>query len=66
MGGTKSELNKLVDRQNVIIKEQSDIINRLFLLLMNYMTVEEADSLPEIKRINEISRLRDKINEPSF
>lgn len=55
---------ELIDRQNVIIREQSDIINRLLLLLMNYISSEEADSLPEVKRINEIARLREKIGEP--
>lgn len=35
----------IVDTQNTIIKMQSDIIDELFLLLMQYMTVEEVDEL---------------------
>lgn len=52
---------ELIDRQNVIIKEQSGIINSLLLLLMNYMTVEEVDNLDEVKKINEIARLKEGI-----
>lgn len=52
---------ELIDRQNVIIKEQSEIINSLLLLLMNYMTVEEVDNLDEVKKINEIARLKEEI-----
>lgn len=52
---------ELIDRQNVIIKEQSEIINSLLLLLMNYMTVEEVDNLDEVKKINEIARLKEGI-----
>lgn len=35
----------IIDTQNTIIKMQSDIIDELFLLLMQYMTVEEVDGL---------------------
>ena len=52
---------ELIDRQNVIIKGQSEIINSLLLLLMNYMTVEEVDNLDEIKKINELARLKEGI-----
>lgn len=52
---------ELIDRQNVIIKGQSEIINSLLLLLMNYMTVEEVDNLEEIKKINELAKLKEGI-----
>ncbi len=52
---------ELIDRQNVIIKGQSEIINSLLLLLMNYMTVEEVDNLDEIKKINELAKLKEGI-----
>ena len=52
---------ELIDRQNVIIKGQSEIINSLLLLLMNYMTVEEVDNLDEVKKINELARLKEGI-----
>ena len=32
----------VIDMQNEIIKQQSDIIDGLYLLLMQHMTVEEA------------------------
>lgn len=52
---------ELIDRQNVIIKGQSEIINSLLLLLMNYMTVEEVDNLDEIKKINELAKLKEGV-----
>lgn len=48
----------IVDTQNTIIKMQSDIIDELFLLLMQYMTVEEVDGLDVVKKINEVAKLR--------
>lgn len=33
---------EVIDKQNEIIKQQSDIIDSLYLLLMQHMTVEEA------------------------
>lgn len=33
---------EVIDKQNEIIKQQSDIIDGLYLLLMQHMTVEEA------------------------
>ena len=48
----------IIDTQNTIIKMQSDIIDKLFLLLMQYMTVEEADGLDIVKKINEVARVR--------
>ena len=64
MSSLKSEtIPELVDRQNLIIKEQADIINSLLLLLMNYISCEEADSLKEVKKTNEIAKLRKRIGE---
>jgi hypothetical protein len=37
---------------------QSDIIDELFLLLMQYITVEEVDGLDIVKKINEVARVR--------
>lgn len=48
----------IIDTQNTIIKMQSGIIDKLFLLLMQYITVEEADGLDIVKKINEIARVR--------
>ena len=41
----------IIDTQNTIIKMQSDIIDKLFLLLMQYITVEEANGLDIVKKI---------------
>lgn len=35
---------EVIDRQNEIIKKQSDIIDELYILLTQHMTVEEACS----------------------
>ena len=44
----------IIDTQNTIIKMQSDIIDKLFLLLMQYITVEEVDGLDIVKKIEEL------------
>lgn len=46
----------VLERQNIIIKEQSSIINDLFQLLSQYMTMDELDNLPQVRRINELAR----------
>lgn len=57
----KGDLTELIETQNVIIKEQSDIINRLFLLLSQYMSVSELDELSEVQKINEVAKLRERV-----
>ena len=47
-----------VERLNAVIRIQSDVIDELFLDLMQHITAEEADTLPVIKRINEAAALR--------
>ena len=47
----------IIDTQNTIIKMQSDIIDKLFLLLMQYITVEEVDGLDIVKKIDEVARV---------
>jgi hypothetical protein len=37
---------------------QSDIIDELFLLLMQYIAVEEVDGLDIVKKINEVARVK--------
>lgn len=37
---------------------QSEVINELFLELMNHISVEEADKLPTVKKINHIAELK--------
>lgn len=47
-----------VERLNAVIRIQSGVIDDLFLLLMQYLTAEEVDSLPVIKKINSAAKLR--------
>ena len=47
-----------VERLNAVIRIQSDVIDELFLDLMQHITAEEANTLPVIKRINEAAALR--------
>ena len=41
---------EVIERQNEIIRLQADSINELFKLLIEHITVEEADKLPVLKR----------------
>lgn len=54
-------LSELAEEQNVIIKLQSDVINELFLLLMQHITAEEADALPMVAQINSAAEMRREI-----
>ena len=53
----------IVDTLNTIIRLQADVIDELFILLMQHITVSEANNLPVIKRINEAAALRADIIE---
>lgn len=54
---------EVVEVQNRIIRMQSDVINDLFLLLLQHITAEEADRLPVVKKINEAAELRESVSE---
>lgn len=43
---------------NLITKIQADVINDLFLLLGLYMTSDEIQELPAIKKINEAAKFK--------
>lgn len=43
---------------NLITKIQADVINDLFLLLGLYVTSDEIQELPAIKKINEAAKLK--------
>ncbi len=63
MSSLKSKaIPELVDRQNTIIKEQADIIDSLFLLLLQYVPAEELDKSKEVEQINHIALLKEEIN----
>ncbi len=53
----------IVDTLNTIIRLQADVIDELFILLMQHISVSEANNLPVIKRINEAAALRADIKE---
>jgi len=52
---------EIIERQNEIIRIQADSVNELFKLLIEHITVEEADKLPVLKKINLAAKLRAEI-----
>ena len=54
---------EIIERQNEIIRIQADFVNELFKLLIEHITVEEADKLPVLKKINLAAELRAEIKE---
>jgi superfamily II helicase len=59
MSAQKSDLAEIVDNLETIITMQSDVINKLFLMLLQYTTVEELDNCDVVQEINKIAQLRD-------
>ena len=51
-------LMEQIEVLNLITKIQADVINDLFLLLGLYMTNDEIQELPAIKKINEAAKLK--------
>lgn len=47
----------IVETLNAIIRLQSTIIDELFVLLAQHITVDELDKLPVIDKINEAAKL---------
>ncbi len=66
MDGTRVSLVELVERQNAVIKEQADIIDSLFLLLLQHTTAEELEGSNEVKRINQVATLKDNLENISM
>ncbi len=48
----------IVETLNAIIRLQSTIIDELFVLLAQHITVDELNKLPVIDKINEAAKLR--------
>lgn len=48
----------IVETLNAIIRLQSTIIDELFVLLAQHITVNELNKLPVIDKINEVAKLR--------
>lgn len=53
---------ELIEKQNIIIKEQADIIDSLFLLLLQHIPAEELDNSKEVEKINVIAIMKEGIN----
>ena len=47
----------IVETLNAIIRLQSTVIDELFVLLAQHITVDELDKLPVIDKINEADKL---------
>ena len=58
---TAVNLAEVIARQNRIIEIQAEAIGDLFSLLMQHITVEEADQLPTVKKINLAAEIRSTI-----
>ena len=58
MSSLKANMAEIVDVQNTIIRMQSDIINQIFLILGQYVSMEELDNMEVLEKINEAARLR--------
>ncbi|MBQ9750268.1 MAG: hypothetical protein IJV87_06795 [Clostridia bacterium] len=56
-----SSLAETIEQQNAVIRIQSEVIDELFILLLQHITAEEADRLPAIEKINTAAKLREKI-----
>ena len=52
---------EVIAKQNRIIEIQAEAIGDLFSLLMQHITVEEADQLPTVKKINLAAEIRSTI-----
>ena len=50
-------------KQSRIIQIQADVINDLYGLLMQHITVEEAEALPAVAKINLAANIRSTIEE---
>lgn len=56
------KIEKVVQKQNAIIRIQSKVIDDLFLLLMQHISVDEAEKLKCIETINEAAKLKNSID----
>ena len=55
-------IEKVVQTQNAIIRMQSKVVDDLFLLLMQHISVDEAENLKCIETINEAAKLKNNID----
>ena len=60
---TAVNLAEVIAKQNRIIEIQAEAIGDLFSLLMQHITVEEAEALPAVAKINLAANIRSTIEE---
>lgn len=58
-----SDLVRIQSILTEVTKLQAEVIDELFLLLMQHITAEEADHLPVIEKINLAARLHNEIGD---
>ena len=56
------KIEKVVQKQNAIIRMQSSVIDELFLLLMQHISVDETENLKCIEMLNEAAKLKNSID----
>ena len=66
MDGTRVSLAELVEKQNMIIKEQAAIVDDLFLLLLQHISVEELNDTKETEKINHVAALKESVKNISL
>lgn len=54
---------EIIEKQNEIIRTQSEAIDDLFRMLIQHITVEEADTLPALEKMNHAAKLRKELRE---
>lgn len=54
----EDKLIEVAEKQSMIISAQSSIINELFQLLCQHMTVEELENVPAVRRIELVAQIR--------
>lgn len=54
---------EVIERQNEVIRLQADSVNELFKLLIEHITVEEADKLSVLKKINLAAEIKAEIED---
>lgn len=54
---------EIIEKQNEIIRIQSEAIDDLFRMLIQHITVEEADKLPALEKMNHAAELRKELRE---
>ena len=55
-------ISEIVDKQNMVISIQSEIINELFQLLGQHVAPDELDQLPQVQKINLAAEIREDIS----